>query len=106
MQPRTWLFLIPIHVLLTIAQADNATYLTATAIVTKNNYSAFECWQLTEPFKRSSTPGVSGTQVATIGNYTNFGYTILPARYDGGIHTAPVPQYGYSIARNRFGDLI
>ncbi|KAF2728010.1 hypothetical protein EJ04DRAFT_504788 [Polyplosphaeria fusca] len=74
-------------------QSDpNTTYLTATALVTKNNASAFECWQLNEPFKRSSVPGVSGAQVATIGNYTDLGYTILPPRYDGGIHTAPVPQ--------------
>ncbi|KAF2183209.1 hypothetical protein K469DRAFT_476043, partial [Zopfia rhizophila CBS 207.26] len=68
------------------------TYLTATALVTKNNNSVFECWQLTEPFKRSSVPGVSGTQVATISNNTNFAYTILPPRYDGGLHTAPAPQ--------------
>ncbi|KAF2476844.1 uncharacterized protein BDR25DRAFT_300010 [Lindgomyces ingoldianus] len=75
------------------AQADaNTTYLTATTLVMKNNNSAFECWQLTEPFRRPSVPGVSGTQVATIGNFTNFAYTILPPRYDGGIHTAPVPQ--------------
>ncbi|KAF1958511.1 hypothetical protein CC80DRAFT_546741 [Byssothecium circinans] len=77
---------------LAVAQTPNTTYLTATAIVTKNNNSAFECWQLTEPFRRSSVPGVSGTQVATISNNTNFAYTILPPRYDGGIHTAPAPQ--------------
>jgi hypothetical protein len=87
----------PIVALLSVfalAQSDqNTTYLTATALVTRDNASAFECWQLTEPFKRSSVPGVSGTLVATIGNYTNLGYTILPPRFDGGLHTAPVPQY-------------
>lgn len=77
----------------TIAQTNsNITYLTATALVTKNNHSAFECWRLKEPFKRSSVPGVSGTQVTTISNNTNFAYTILPPRYDGGIHTAPAGQ--------------
>jgi len=81
-----------------VGQTDtNTTYLTATALVTKNNNSAFECWQLTEPFRRSAVPGVSGTQVATISNNTNFAYTILPPRYDGGIHTAPSPQYGLLI---------
>jgi hypothetical protein len=75
------------------AQDDETTYLVAPALVTKNNETVFECWQLTEPFKRSSVPGVSGTQVATISNNTNFAYTILPPRYDGGIHTAPAPQY-------------
>ncbi|KAF2865244.1 hypothetical protein BDV95DRAFT_453187, partial [Massariosphaeria phaeospora] len=68
------------------------TYLTATALVTKNDNSAFECWQLTQPFLRSSVPGVSGAQVATISNNSNFAYTILPPRYDGGLHTAPAPQ--------------
>lgn len=76
---------------------SNTTYLTATALVTKNNNSALECWQLTEPFRRSSVPGVSGTQVATISNNSNFAYTILPPRFDGGIHTAPVPQYALPI---------
>ncbi|KAH7135545.1 hypothetical protein B0J11DRAFT_576127 [Dendryphion nanum] len=80
-------------VFVTAQSNPNITYLTATALVTKtNNNSAFECWQLTEPFKRSSVPGVSGTQVATVSNNTNFAYTILPPRYDGGIHTAPAVQ--------------
>ncbi|KAF2118070.1 hypothetical protein BDV96DRAFT_489447 [Lophiotrema nucula] len=98
MQSRIWLSSLLLLATPVIAQTDNTTYLTATALVTKNNNSAFECWQLTEPFKRSSTPGVSGTQVATIGNYTNLGYTILPPRYDGGIHTAPVPQLVHYIS--------
>lgn len=75
------------------AQNADITYLVAPALVTKNNKTVFECWQLNEPFKRSSVPGVSGTQVATISNNTNFAYTILPPRYDGGIHTAPAAQY-------------
>ncbi|KAF2794209.1 hypothetical protein K505DRAFT_242706 [Melanomma pulvis-pyrius CBS 109.77] len=75
------------------AQADaNTTFLTATAIVTKNNNSAFECWQLTEPFRRSAVPGVSGTQVVTLSNNSNLAYVILPPRFDGGIHNAPAPQ--------------
>ncbi|KAF2020470.1 hypothetical protein BU24DRAFT_487088 [Aaosphaeria arxii CBS 175.79] len=78
---------------LTVAQpSPNETHLIATALLTKNNDSAFECWQLQTPFKRSSIPGISGTQSATISNVTNFAYTILPPRYDGGLHNAPVPQ--------------
>jgi hypothetical protein len=75
------------------SQSDaNTTYLIAPALVTKNNHTTVQCWKLATPFKRSSVPGVSGAQVATISNNTNLGYTILPPRFDGGIHTAPVPQ--------------
>lgn len=92
-------FLISIWALASLATAQftsNTTYLTATALVTKGNDSAFECWQLTEPFRRSSIPGISGTQSVTVSNNTNFAYTILPPRFDGGIHNAPEPQYAHS----------
>lgn len=78
---------------LVAAQAEgNVSYLIAPALVTKNNQTIVECWKLTTPFKRSSTPGVNGAQVATIGNFTDLAYSILPRRYDGGLHNAPVPQ--------------
>lgn len=72
---------------------SNTTSLTATALVTDaNNNTAFQCWQLTEPFKTSSTPGQVGTKALTIGDSTNLAYTVLPPRFDGGIHNAPEPQ--------------
>tara|TARA_R110002003_G_scaffold143_18_gene13329 strand:- start:6074 stop:6601 length:528 start_codon:yes stop_codon:yes gene_type:complete len=78
---------------LTSAQTDtNSTYLIAPALVTRNNNTVIQCWRLKSVFKRSSTPGISGTQTAIISNNTNLAYTILPPRYDGGLHTAPVPQ--------------
>jgi hypothetical protein len=78
---------------LAAAHADgNAIYLVAPALVTKNNQTVVECWKLIAPFKRSSTPGVNGAQVATISNITDLAYSILPPRYDGGLHNAPVPQ--------------
>jgi hypothetical protein len=78
---------------LALAQSDtNTTYLIAPALVTENNHTIIQCWKLVAPFKRSSVPGVSGAQVATISNNTNLAYTILPPRFDGGIHTAPAPQ--------------
>jgi hypothetical protein len=78
---------------LATAQADgNATYLIAPALVTRNNQTVVECWKLASPFNRSSTPGVNGAQVATLGNFTDLAYSILPPRYDGGLHNAPVPQ--------------
>ncbi|KAH7082492.1 hypothetical protein FB567DRAFT_447334 [Paraphoma chrysanthemicola] len=77
----------------TFAQTDaNTTYLIAPALVTKNNNTIIQCWKLNSPFKRASTPGIIGTQTAVVSNNTNLAYTILPPRYDGGLHTAPAPQ--------------
>jgi hypothetical protein len=81
------------HILSALA-ISNQTYLTATAIVTNsNNDSTLECWQVDFPFVAPSTPGIIGASSATIGNFTNAEYTVLPPRFDGGIHNAPVPQY-------------
>ncbi|KAF1937812.1 hypothetical protein EJ02DRAFT_411566 [Clathrospora elynae] len=72
---------------------SNLTYLTAPALVTTpQNLTTIQCWRLTTPFRTSTTPGTSGTQAVTIANITNLAYTILPPRYDGGLHTAPAPQ--------------
>jgi hypothetical protein len=77
----------------TLAQFNtNTTYLVAPALVTHNNHTIIQCWKLASPFQRSSVPGVSGAQVATISNNTNLAYSILPPRFDGGVHTAPAPQ--------------
>lgn len=78
---------------LTSAQTDaNTTYLIAPALVTRDNNTIIQCWKLSSLFKRASTPGIIGTQTAVVSNNTNLAYTILPPRYDGGLHTAPVPQ--------------
>ncbi|KAJ4295107.1 hypothetical protein N0V90_007116 [Kalmusia sp. IMI 367209] len=68
-----------------------ASYLTATALVTKNNASTFECWQLTEPFAIANAPGINGAQVSAISPVTDVGVVIIPPRFDGGIHLSPVP---------------
>ena len=79
--------------------STNATYLIAPALVTNAyNKTVVECWRLTTPFKRSSEPGVSGTQVATVTNSSQVAYTILPPRYEGGLHTAPTPQLVHFIS--------
>ncbi|OCK74149.1 hypothetical protein K432DRAFT_311306, partial [Lepidopterella palustris CBS 459.81] len=63
-----------------------------------NNNSAFECWQLYNPFKTALIPGIIDTASTTIGNFTNIAYTILPARFNGGIHNAPVPQIAHFVS--------
>ncbi|KAF2816964.1 uncharacterized protein BDZ99DRAFT_373859 [Mytilinidion resinicola] len=79
--------------------ASNQTYLSATALVTNSdNASTLECWQLDIPFTVPSTPGISGSSLAKLGNFTNGAYTVLPPRFNGGIHNAPVPQLVHFIS--------
>lgn len=71
----------------------NSTYLTATAVVTNaQNRSAFECWQFSTPLASSSQAGTSGVATFAFTNISTAVYTILPPRYNGGVHNAPVPQ--------------
>ncbi|KAJ4983627.1 small secreted protein [Stagonosporopsis vannaccii] len=84
--------LLALPLLHTHAQSTNATYLTAPALVTVDNRTVIQCWRLTSPFVTSSTPGTVGAQAAVVGNATNLAYTVLPPRFNGGLHTAPVPQ--------------
>jgi hypothetical protein len=68
-----------------------APYLTATALVTKNNASIFECWQLATPFAVVNAPGLNGASVSTISPVTDVGMVVIPPRFDGGVHLSPVP---------------
>jgi hypothetical protein len=93
--------LLTTSLLLPLISAQNTstpTYVLAPALLTHNNRTIIQCWNLTSPFTRSSTPGVIGAQVATVANTTNLAYTILPPRFHGGLHTAPVPQLVHFIS--------
>ena len=76
-----------------LAAAPKYTYFNLTAIAAKDGASVLQCWQLANPFMVSSTPGTAGTAIETLGNAANASYTILPARFDGGLHHAPAVQY-------------
>jgi hypothetical protein len=62
------------------------------AIVTKNGNSALECWQLSDAFVTSTGAGTIGAASMNIENLANATYTILPPRFEGGVHNAPHPQ--------------
>ena len=79
------LFVIPI----TMAKPSS---LNITAISAKNGASNIECWQLSSSFAKSSQAGVSGAAFAQLGKTGNTSYAIIPARFDGGLHNAPVVQ--------------
>ena len=70
---------------------NGKTYLNLTAIAASNGESSLECWQV-GPIVKSAVPGTSGASSLLFGETTNASYTIIPARFDGGLHTAPAVQ--------------
>ncbi|KAL9032075.1 MAG: hypothetical protein Q9180_006712 [Flavoplaca navasiana] len=68
-------------------------YLNVTAISAKNGVSTIECWRLAAPFRASSEAGVSGASLAQLGEAGNTSYTLIPPKFDGGLHNAPTVQY-------------
>ncbi|KAI0898278.1 hypothetical protein F4806DRAFT_493938 [Annulohypoxylon nitens] len=76
-----------------VTRAEQQQYLNITALTGKNNVSVLECWQLKTPFVTSDIPGIVGTQTLDMGGVSNATYSILPARFDGGLHNAPYKQW-------------
>lgn len=76
------------------AQLSNVTTpsLNLTAIAASNGSSVLECWQF-PGFVASAQAGTSGALNLFLGDTANVSYTILPARFNGGLHTAPTSQY-------------
>ncbi|PLB38239.1 WD40 repeat-like protein [Aspergillus candidus] len=68
--------------------------LTLTVLNAQNNHSTLECWALVPGFERASEPGISGTASLSLGALSgNASYTMIPPRFDGGLHNAPGLQW-------------
>jgi len=65
--------------------------LNLTAISAANGASQLECWQL-PGVKASSDKGTIGSLSLYLGDVANLTYTVLPPRFDGGVHNAPAGQ--------------
>ncbi|KAF1969176.1 hypothetical protein BU23DRAFT_591730 [Bimuria novae-zelandiae CBS 107.79] len=76
-----------------INAAAQEKHLNITAIGAANGRSTIECWQITRPFDISTDPGTAGTAAQQLGDPTNLTLTILPPKFDGGLHNAPFVQY-------------
>ncbi|OIW26340.1 hypothetical protein CONLIGDRAFT_683328 [Coniochaeta ligniaria NRRL 30616] len=76
---------------------QTATYLNLTAISARDGESILECWEV-GPIIKSSVPGTSGASSLFFGETTNATYTIIPPRFDGGLHTAPAVQLVFFVA--------
>lgn len=76
------------------AQLSNITTpsLNLTAVAGLNGSSVLQCWQL-PGFMSSAVAGTAGALNLFLGEMANASYTIIPPRFDGGLHRAPAPQY-------------
>ncbi|KAI5927750.1 hypothetical protein F4810DRAFT_279701 [Camillea tinctor] len=83
---------------LSSATSSSSSYLNITSITGRNRVSVLECWQLASPFATSDVPGVAGTAALGLGDFANGTYTVLPPRFDGGLHNAPVKQYVWFVS--------
>lgn len=73
------------------ALAQGSTLIVPALVTTAQNTTEIQCWNLTQSFTTSSIPGIIGTQSLSLPT-RNTTYTILPPRFDGGLHNAPAPQ--------------
>lgn len=75
------------------AQLSNTTTssLNLTAIAASNGASVLECWQI-GGFASSAQAGTAGALSLFLGDAANISYTIIPARFNGGVHRAPAAQ--------------
>ncbi|KAI4159607.1 MAG: hypothetical protein LQ342_006445 [Letrouitia transgressa] len=85
-------FAAPAFLVSTVAAAPPSS-LNLTAISAAKSVSILECWQLQPAFKVSSQAGTKGSAIQQLGNLTSATYSVLPARFDGGLHNAPAVQY-------------
>ncbi|KAL8765464.1 MAG: hypothetical protein Q9194_006558, partial [Teloschistes cf. exilis] len=76
-----------------MAANQTPKHLTITAISAKDGASTIECWKLDAPFAISSGAGVTGAAFTQLGTIENLSYAVIPPRFDGGLHNAPVVQY-------------
>lgn len=85
----------------TLCQPSNTkpvpSTLNITTLTAKNGFSVLECWSLVPGFTTSHQAGTSGAASIGIGELgsstVNATFSIIPARFDGGIHNAPAAQY-------------
>lgn len=85
--------LLPVApLLLSGVLAQNDTFFNLTAIAVSANTSVLECWQLINPFVISDAPGTAGSATLQFGDLANATYTVLPPRFNGGLHRAPHMQ--------------
>ena len=89
------LALSPLLILLVQPQSTLSNVTTPTlnlsAVAARDGASVFQCWSLPN-FKVNEQAGTVGALNLILGPLANASYTVLPARFDGGLHNAPAAQ--------------
>ena len=68
-------------------------YLNVTTIATNaQKQSTLECWQLDAPLITSLAQGTVGAAFVQLGEAGAVSWGFIPAKFDGGLHNAPVVQ--------------
>ncbi|KAJ5605678.1 hypothetical protein N7510_008459 [Penicillium lagena] len=72
--------------------------LNVTVITAHHGRSAIECWALEPDFETSTVTGTDGASFLSLGPIGgvaggNTSYVVVPPKFDGGIHNAPVNQW-------------
>jgi hypothetical protein len=65
--------------------------LNLTAISASSGNSVLECWAL-PGFVASAQAGTAGALNLLLGDLANATYTVIPPKFNGGLHKAPAPQ--------------
>lgn len=65
--------------------------LNLTAISASSGNSVLECWAL-PGFVASAQAGTVGALNLLLGDLVNATYTVIPPRFNGGLHKSPAPQ--------------
>ncbi|KAJ9318308.1 hypothetical protein DTO271D3_1565 [Paecilomyces variotii] len=87
--------LLPVFISSSLAAANT---LNVTVLGARNNRSTLECWALEPGFKTSTESGTAGSMSLNLGplggqSAGNSTYAVIPAKFDGGRHNAPTPQW-------------
>ncbi len=69
------------------------TFLNITALSAQNGSSVLECWQISQNFTTASQAGTTGASILQLGNLANMSYSVIPPKFDAGLHNAPNTQY-------------
>lgn len=73
-------------------QQSTPAPLNITTLATNDlNETIIECWSVAD-LQISNTPGIQGALLGSLGTSSGVNYFNIPARFDGGLHNAPVVQ--------------
>ncbi|KAM5439821.1 hypothetical protein MferCBS31731_004231 [Microsporum ferrugineum] len=85
---------MPLPALAEIPPPKAPMTLNITALTAEKGQSTLECWSLERTFDVSDEPGTKGAAILPLdGLMGDAKYSVLPPKFDGGLHNAPTVQW-------------